>query len=137
MTQTELFKKLGAPLASVGRSWGAIRPSDGAVFLRVWQDRKQKLDGCWYMRLTDREADRHETTSFGLQERLKHVELVRQGAPCYLVMCLAKDPDATPRETQSFNSREVFVGGEVVEIEGDFWVQIAERVSIRSVLEES
>ena len=38
MSQTNLFAKLGAPLANPRWSWGAIRTTDGAVFSRVWQD---------------------------------------------------------------------------------------------------
>lgn len=134
MNQTELFRKLGAPLANARRSWGSVRP-DGAVFLRVWQDRKRKHDGSWYMQVTQQEEFGEEPADLGYRERLEHLSLVRAGAPCYMVMCLAKDTSAVPRQTQSFNKEEVFVGGTVLDLDGDTWIQLADRVSIRTASE--
>ncbi len=45
MSQAELFETLGAPLKNVRWSWGGVRKSDGAVFLRVWQDGTKKSMG--------------------------------------------------------------------------------------------
>jgi hypothetical protein len=50
MTISSLFQSLGAPLANTRWSWGAQRSSDGAVFLRVWQDLKFIQEGrAYYM----------------------------------------------------------------------------------------
>ena len=49
---SELLRRLGAPILNVVWSWGAVRPADGVVFLRVWQDRERKVDGKWYTMLT-------------------------------------------------------------------------------------
>ena len=51
MTQEDLFATLGAPLANVRWSWGAVRPADGAVILRVWKDNVQTHDGREYVRI--------------------------------------------------------------------------------------
>ena len=40
-----MFDYLGAPLHNVQWSWGAVRESDGAVFLVVWQDESLRRDG--------------------------------------------------------------------------------------------
>ncbi|KAB0520533.1 hypothetical protein F7R20_27610 [Pseudomonas brassicacearum subsp. brassicacearum] len=40
---TQFFAALKAPLHMMRRSWGAVR-DDGAVFLRVWQDRCETHD---------------------------------------------------------------------------------------------
>jgi hypothetical protein len=42
-----------------------------------------------------------------------------------MVMCLAEDVNAAPRKIRSFNSDEVFVGGRVIELNGDTWVEMA------------
>ncbi|MCY1397506.1 hypothetical protein D9M71_125140 [compost metagenome] len=137
MTQTDLFKLLGAPLANSRWSWGGIRAEDGAVFLRVWQDRKRKHDGHWYMMVTHHEKYAGNEENLGYKERLDHVERIRKGAPCYMVMCCAEDESATPRKVKSFNSDEVFVGGYVVELNGDTCVEMVERRSVASVRVQS
>jgi hypothetical protein len=52
VTLTEFFAYLEAPLANQRWSWGAVRPSDGAVLLRVWQDEQRKMDGPWLTQVT-------------------------------------------------------------------------------------
>ena len=81
MTQTQLFKSLGAPLANSRWSWGSVRSSDNAV----------------------------------------------------MVMCLAEDVTAVLRTIKSFNKDEVFVGGEVIDLNGDTWVQRAGRKPVAEV----
>jgi hypothetical protein len=133
MTQTEMFKRLGAPLSNSRWSWGAVRSEDGAVFLRVWQDRKRKHDGHWFMMVTHREKYAGDEDNRGYQERLEHMSRVRAGAQCFMVMCLAADISAAPRKIQSFNSSEVFVGGRVIELDGDTWVEMVDRKPVNAV----
>jgi hypothetical protein len=126
-----------APLASHMWSWGAVRLSDGAVFLRVWQDRERKIDGKWYSELTHHKKYQDKPDNLGFQERLRHVEAIPAGARSYLVMCEAKDPKASPRAIKGFNGREVFVGGALIEIDGDFYVERIRRKSISDVMPPS
>jgi hypothetical protein len=133
MTQTDMFKRLGAPLSNSRWSWGAVRPEDGAVFLRVWQDRKKKHNGRWFMMVTHHEKYVGDEGNLGYQERLEHVAKIRAGAQCFMVMCLAKDISAAPRKVQSFNRNEVFVGGGVIELEGDTWVEMVDRKPVHAV----
>ena len=133
MTQTQLFKYLGAPLANSRWSWGSVRLQDGAVFLRVWQDRKRKHEGSWYMMVTHHEKYLGKEDNLGYQERLEHVAKIRDGARCFMIMCLAEDVDAVPRKIQSFNSNEIFVGGKFVELDGDAWVEMVARKPISQV----
>ncbi|WP_238347311.1 hypothetical protein [Pseudomonas taiwanensis] len=81
MTQSEFFKRLGAPLANARWSWGGSR-ADGAVVLRVWQDRKRKHDGRWYMMLTHHSKYAHDLDNLGYRERNAHVASIRSGAKC-------------------------------------------------------
>jgi hypothetical protein len=39
-----------------------------------------------------------------------------------MVMCIAKDPKAEPSDIQNVNKDDVFVGGKLVEVEGDWWL---------------
>lgn len=66
-------------------------------------------------------------------ERLKHVDLVRAGAPSFMVMCRAKDVLADPRAVASFDKNDVFVGGTLLEIDGNYWLERTERRPIANV----
>ena len=133
MSLTSYFDRLGAPLKNSRWSWGAIRESDGVVFLRVWQDQKLRIDGKTFMMVTHHGAYVGNESSPGYQERLRQVDLVREGRPVYLVMCQVENPDASPRIIKSFNKDEVFVGGATIEHDGDIWIELADRVDSRSV----
>ena len=133
MSLTAYFERLGAPLKNSRWSWGAVRSSDGAVFFRVWQDRKVRLGGKTYMMVTHHAAYVGNEGSPGYRERLEQLELARAGRPVYLVMCLVEDSEARPRTIKSFNKDEVFVGGEIIERDGDLWIELADRVDSRSV----
>ena len=131
---SELFRRLGAPLTNTVWSWGALRESDGVVFLRVWQDRERRIDGKWCTMLLQDVAAAPDPGNLGRQERMRHLDLIRSGAACYLVMCEAKDVDASPRTIKSINDREVFVGGQLFELDGDLWIQRVARRPVSDVL---
>jgi hypothetical protein len=123
--------RLRAPLVNPRWSWGAVRESDQSVFLRVWQDEKIKLNGRWYMRLTANAHFAAHPGTLGWQERRRHLELVKNGRPAYMVMREAVDPTADPRTIRDFNQDEVFVGGELVEHNGDRWLELRSREPIQ------
>jgi len=130
---TAHFARLGAPLKNSRWSWGSVRESDGAVFLRVWQDQTKTVDGRRYALVTHHEAYIGNEGSPGYRERLSHVALAESGRPVYLVMCLVRDPNERPRKIKSFNKDDVFVGGAVIEMGGDKWIELADRVSVDKV----
>ena len=129
MGHAELFDRLGAPLQNVRWSWGSVRAADGSVVLRVWQDETRTVDGKTVMRLTHHEAFQDRPDNLGYLERLRHIELLRDGAPCVLLMCRAKDPNASPRTIDSSSRPSVFLGESLVEIEGDTWIHLGKRVN--------
>lgn len=133
MSLTQHFNKLGAPLKNSRWSWGSVRDSDGVVFLRVWQDRKVRLDGKTYMMVTHHAAYVGNESSPGYKERLAQVASVRAGSPVYMIVCIVEDPDARPRKIKSFIADDLFVGGEVIEYDGDIWIEQAGRVDRFSV----
>ena len=133
MSVTNFFKNLGAPLKNTRWSWGAVRGADGAVFLRVWQDRKFIENKAVFMMLTHHEKYADDSQNLGYQERLAHVRLVENGADCFMIMCLAEDPEASPRKIKSYNSKELFVGGELREKDGDVWIRVEKRIPVAEV----
>lgn len=134
MSQKQLFERLGAPLVNARWSWGAVRNSDGVVFLRVWQDEIKRIDGRLFMRITDNDYfPKHDPSNHGWLERLRHIDSVRGGATSYMVMCIARDVKAIPREVQSFNRDEVFQGGQLIDTAGDTWLELGPRVRMQDV----
>jgi hypothetical protein len=133
VNQTALFALLGAPLANYRWSWGAVRPADGAVFLRVWQDRMREHGGRRFAQVTHHARYGGDSANPGYRERVGHVDRVRGGAPCYLVVCEAVDPAARPRKIRRFNDTEVFPGGRVAEMDGEWWVEVMPGVPVGEV----
>ncbi|MCY1260716.1 hypothetical protein D9M68_77630 [compost metagenome] len=133
---TQFFSALGAPLRMLRQSWGAAR-ADGTVFLRVWQDRCESHDGKRYVQLTRLEKYGGDSSNFGYKERQSHVQQIREGAKCYLVMCLAKDPVASPRDIKSFNKDKIFVGGQLKQFDSDWWIEIADKVPSHELMQKS
>jgi|TARA_R100000049_G_C1952042_1_gene100660 hypothetical protein len=131
MSQAEMFANLGAPLNNVRWSWGSVRESDGAVFLRVWQDGTRKIDGKRFVWISDENPPEGD---LGANERLHHVTLINSGKACYLIMCQAVDTKAAPRQVQSFNAKEVFCGGEVLFDDGAYWIELKGRVPVKQVI---
>ena len=103
------------------------------MFLRVWQDEQRKMEGVCFTQVTFRDFFQGNPSNLGYLERLKHVELVRDGAPSYMVMCLAKDVHANPREVASFDRNDVFVGGRLIEVDGNYWLERSARQPVSSV----
>jgi hypothetical protein len=133
MTITSLYERLGAPLTNNRWSWGGQRPSDGAVFLRVWQGLKRLKDGERYMLVDGKLRLPEDATNLGYQERLRHLDAVRTGAKCYLVMRIARDPDQRPRVIQDFHGEEVFENEGLFELDGSVWIKVGTRVAVSEV----
>jgi hypothetical protein len=49
-------------------------------------------------------------------------------------MCEAKVVNASPRAIKSFNDRDVFVGGALVDMDGDWWIERTGRVAARELM---
>jgi hypothetical protein len=124
MTLSDLFAYLGAPLTNMRWSWGSVRETDEAVFLRVWQDEGGKIDGRYFTRISSNTYYMaNEPTNLGYMERLRHIELIRRGAKSYMIMCRGREIEGSPTEIVGFDDNELFVGGELIEIDGESWLQ--------------
>jgi len=130
MAISDFFRRLDAPLTNSRWSWGGVREEDGAVFLRVWQDHFESGQ----IRITW--ADRHIDADNGYVERLRHIELIRAGAPCFLVMCEAVDPQAHSRKIKAFDDDFVFAGGDLETRGEDVWIRKGKRIPVADVLPE-
>ncbi|CAE6931814.1 conserved protein of unknown function [Pseudomonas marincola] len=121
------FVNLGAPLRNVVNSWGAVRESDGAVFLRVWRDRRRQIDVRWFRQLLHKASE----LKVGYVERIEHIDLIRAGAPAYMVIVTAADPEASPRKIGSYTPDRLVPIGELVEIDGEVWGECLPPVATR------
>lgn len=130
LSQTEFFKSFDAPLQDFRRSWGGVRSGDGAIFLRVWQDETRRINGKLYTMVTARKWFADDPANFGNNERVRHVEAIRLGAPAFAVMCLAEDPSVSPRTIRSFDDRELFIGHGLISHEGEEWLELVDKVSV-------
>lgn len=131
MSITRFFdKQLNAPLRNPRWSWGAVSDS-GEVYLRVWADEFETKDGKPWVRLTRRSAYADKPKHLGWLERQEHVSMVVGGAKSYAVVCRKKDPNVRPRQIESFNKKQVLVGGAVTTDScGDSWLEIVDRRKI-------
>lgn len=118
---TKFFEeKLKAPLANPRWSWGALG-ADGAVYLRIWQDRIERRNG----KLTALVRNGQWSNSHGFPERARHLELIQAGCPCYLVECVAVDVFHEPRTIKSFRDRGVYRGGALHQGAGhEVWIEL-------------
>jgi hypothetical protein len=122
MTLKDFFSMLDAPLTNARWSWGGVRRIDNAVILRVWQDELRTSNGREFA-LVLRHVATTVAPTHGHRERMEHLDLIRGGAPCYLVMCEAVDTKAARRRIRHFNSQDVFSGGALEQWGSDWWIE--------------
>lgn len=130
MSRSGLFEKLGAPLRNPRWSWGAVSKS-GNVYLAVWEDEFRRIKEKNFVRLTNNKISASKPGNHGYRERLEHVDLIRKGAKSFCVLCTVKDKSKSPRRMQDFDRRKLFVGGELIEYGGDWWLEDRGREPIR------
>ncbi|HEY1784224.1 MAG TPA: hypothetical protein VGG30_01700 [Pirellulales bacterium] len=127
MTLSTFFKSLGAPFVNARWSWGAVRPEDGALFLRVWEDEVRRIDNTQWVRVAAN-AQYAGSNDDGWLERLAHLDRIRGGAKCFLVFVAAKDKNAMPRGVKSFLDDAVIEGTKIAEFDGDTRIQLGRRI---------
>jgi hypothetical protein len=132
ISQKEFFEDLGAPLVNARWSWGSVR-HDGIVFLRVWQHLAEKQHDSLCVPIAWEKEDEGGKGSSGYKERMKHFALIKNGAPCFLVMCQVNDDSEKTWKVKDFDRENVFRGGRLFNLEGNWWIEIGPRVSVRDV----
>ena len=130
-TNSEFFQNtLGAKLRNPVWSWGAYNPDTNHLFLRVWEADIDRSD--------EESSDRvlilgaqWKTKSFGLPERKRHLEELRNGAEGYGVVCEAKEPrPIQPRSIAGFNHGLLLKLGELIEDDNGVYALIIDRVPV-------
>ena len=102
LSLTEFFKiRLGAPLANTRQSWGAYKSDQTAVYLSVWQDEIKRVDGITWVNVLGWDDI---GSTFGREERIKHLDSIKAGMPAFALIKVAKDIKANPREMKEFKN---------------------------------
>jgi hypothetical protein len=133
MRITRFFEYLGAPLKNKVWSWGACSLKGNDVVLRVWTDECTDFDLKRYVVLTNFERFGH-TKKPGWRERLRHLEMIKQGTRPILVFCRAVDPSSKPRRIAGFDDGSVSVGGGLVFKDGNYWLEIKDQLPVKDYL---
>lgn len=119
---------LGANLRNVRWSWGSYDPITNRVFLRVWDDEIRHAEG------RDRVLvlrDHPTRSSPGYSERRNHIELIRNGAAGFGVLCTAVDPlTSGARKIKDFDRSSLLRFGEILNENGDTYARIVNRIDV-------
>ena len=122
-----LYKRLGISRRNTLWSWGVSTKK--YVLLQVWQDEHRNIDGkrCFIL-LQNRGT---EYDSNGMEERVSHLEEIRNGKPCFLLVCLADNPTGAAQVTQ-FQPQRGFetVGAPFQLPTGEILIEWSGRISI-------
>jgi hypothetical protein len=135
MSISRHFSDLGAPLKNIVWSWGAVSEKN-EIFLRVWQDQVCNIDGSNFVRLTDY-AYFEGYNSLGFNERQRQIEKLRKGCKGFIIFCVAQSTVAARRRIQSYVKDRIFPTGEIIEIDGDVWVEFTLGVRVKDFLAAS
>ena len=122
---------LGANLSNTRWSWGASNPITNQVFLRVWDDQLETINGieCITILRTDLAG-----RSPGFPERKQHVEALREGAEGYGVLCSAEFPHSSgSRRIAHFNNKTLLRLGQIIDDGPLVYAQIAGKVSVEDL----
>jgi hypothetical protein len=102
--------------------------------MRVWQDQTKLHAGKRYVRSVNHALYATDRDNRGYRERLRHLDAAKAATHvAFAVMCRAVDVSAQPRAIASYDARDVFALGAIVEIDGNDWGELAARVSVRSL----
>ena len=109
---TNNFDFIGVPLHNNRWSWGAS--NDCAVVLRAWHDHTLKDPDGVRRTLIWRPRWRGEKSP-GINERLKHIEEIKAGKPCFIVLVTdANLGTGKPRKIAPSKERRAFRCGDLL-----------------------
>ena len=119
-------KTLGANLSNPRWSWGAYSPTSNRLFLRVWGDGIETVDEIERVSVFWHEW---KGKSPGFSERKRHVDLLRNGAEGYGVVCTAADPNPDGnRKIAKFDEETLLKFGNLIEDGTRVYAAVAGRV---------
>jgi len=127
MSISEFFKsRLGVKLTNTRWSWGASSPGTRQVFLRVWDDDFETIDGVEHIRILGKDW---VGSSRGLPERHQHIKELRKGSEGYGVLCTAEDTDPSKaRSIKTFNQEVLLKFGKIIDVGRNVFAPIVDRI---------
>jgi putative restriction endonuclease len=123
-------RTLGAPLRNARWSWGAISPTTGQLFLRIWEDQRKTVDGVSCFLIL---RGKWRSNSEGTPERHEHIELMKRGARAFGVVQVAERTGGGGRVMKSFNSHALIRFGRLIEKGDSVYATIAGQVPVAAV----
>jgi putative restriction endonuclease len=132
MRISDFFENLlGANLANARWSWGAANPTTNQLFLRVWTDDLELVDGLERVSIL---TTNWRGTSAGLLERKRHITALRNGAEGYGVLCTPK-PGSIPgsREIAKFDDEFLLKFGEIIEEGNRVYAMVIDRIPVEKL----
>lgn len=121
---------LRAPLRNDRWSWGAVNPATGQLFLRVWDDEREAVDGLPCILI---HAKAWQSSSRGRPEREQQIEFMRNGMQAYGVVCVAQDVNASRRTIKSFKTETLLRFAGLVEQTDFVYAIIAGEIATAAV----
>src|SRR6185437_2424654 len=132
MNISQFFRTvLRAPLRNTRWSWGAVNEDHRTVYLRVWKDEVEPIDGqdavqIWWTDATD--------LSLGGNERKAQVELIQAGYAGYGVLCTATNTTVPPRVIAHFDDETLYPFGRLFVRGNKLYASIGESVPVDPVV---
>jgi hypothetical protein len=129
MSISDFFENtLGANLSNSRWSWGASNPNTNQLFLRVWDDQLETIDGI--ERISILRTD-WGGSSAGFPERKRHVEALRNGAEGYGVLCTAKDIHSpTSRTIANFDAETLLKFGDIIDDGNRVYAHVIDHIPV-------
>ena len=115
---------LGVKLNNHQWSWGARDLNSNRVYLKLWDGEihKDKVAVYW---------KDYDTKSQGRNERLEHLDAVREGDECFGVVCEMKyDPRSGTRRIRRFDDVNLLLLGSLIETRKRTWARIFRRIPV-------
>ena len=130
MTLNNFFKDvLGANLKNNRWSWGADNPLTNQCFLRVWEDEIVAKKGIKKVQILDRTLKK----SHGQSERINQINEIKSGVEGFGVLCVAVDPNKSPRKIKSFDQNRILKLGKLFDSNQKIYAEIIEQISVSSI----
>jgi hypothetical protein len=103
LSHTEFIeKRLNAPMKNIQWSYGAV-DSTGVIYLKIWLNEIKNYDGTRYSKVMWPHVDKKKP---GMDERIKHIELIKNGAKAFGLICI-KDEDSEKLKVREYRSEYV------------------------------
>ena len=132
MSISDLFEnKLGVKLKNTRWSWGASNPDTKQVFLRVWDDDFQSIDGLEHIRILGKDW---VGPSHGFPERIRHIEELRKGSEGYGVLCTAEDSDPSDaRRIKTFDHNTLLQFGQIIDVGKNVFARVVAYIPVENI----